>query len=256
MDEMDEMDEMDRRTRRTPLTRLKEAVRWVVRRKSVILHPHFTRQVVARYCHGRGCEIGPGLNPQTDPSRTIYLDRYTHYRGSRMLVDVVSDAEQLPLATGSMDYLFSSHALEHCPNTLGVLREWQRVLRPGGRLVLRLPHRDRTFDKTRPLTTLQHHIEDEARQVDRRDETHWAEFAAHAIDDFPHHWKGEARRADGTWDMDYIVRHGHIHYHVWTQTEMVDLLRYLGFRVLFVIDDTLDRADSFLVIGEKSKEKE
>ncbi|MCC6142336.1 MAG: methyltransferase domain-containing protein [Candidatus Hydrogenedentes bacterium] len=244
---------MERRSPKAkPLNRLKTALRWVLRRKTVILHPHFTRQVVARYCLGRGCEIGPGMNPQTDPARTIYLDRYTRYRGQRMLVDLVSDAEQLPLATGSMDYLFSSHALEHCPNTLAVLREWQRVLRPGGRLVLRLPHRDKTFDRTRPLTTLDHHIQDEQAAVDRRDETHWDEFAAHAIDDYPHHWKEEARRPDGSWDMAYIVTHGHIHYHVWTQTELIDLLRHLGFRILFVIDDTLDRADSFLIVGEKA----
>jgi len=242
----------DRKRPPRPLTaRLKDLARWLIRPKTILLHPHFTRQVIARYCQGCGLEIGPGANPQTDPARTLYIDRYTQYLGQPMIVDVVADAERLPLAAGRLDYLFSSHALEHCPNTLAVLREWQRVLRHGGRLVLRLPHRDRTFDRNRPLTTLEHHLADESQGVDRTDTTHWEEFATQAIENFPHSWKDEAREADGTWNMAYIVAHGHIHYHVWTQTEILDLLRHLHFRILFVIDETLDRADSFLVVAEK-----
>jgi predicted SAM-dependent methyltransferase len=40
---------------------------------------------------------------------------------------------------GTLDYVFSSHVLEDFADTAGVLREWLRVLKPGGRLVLYLP---------------------------------------------------------------------------------------------------------------------
>ena len=43
---------------------------------------------------------------------------------------------------GSMDYVFSSHCLEHIENDWQALREWWRVLKSGGYLVLYLPHRD------------------------------------------------------------------------------------------------------------------
>lgn len=230
---------------------LRKPARWLLRKKTLLLHPDFTRAILRRYCStGRGIEIGPGANPQTDPRRTLYIDRLQTYRGKPIHLDIVADATSLPLPNAAFDYLFSSHVLEHCPDTLAVLKEWLRILRPGGRIVLRLPHRDRTFDQKRPLTTLQHHIQDHAAHVSYDDQTHWEEFVTLAIDGFPHTWKQEAQKPDGTYDLPWMISHSHFHYHVWTQTEMVDLLRYMGCHILFTIDQTLDRTDSFLVVGE------
>jgi SAM-dependent methyltransferase len=247
---------MRRRARRdkplqTPGKRLKTAAKWLLRPKTLILNSAFTRQLVRRYCSGRGCEIGPGLNPQTNPASTIYVDRFKEYRGLPMQVDVVADAGGLPFADASLDYVFASHVLEHCPDVIAVLSEWLRVLKPKGRLALRLPHGERTFDRGRRITDLQHHIDDHAQRVNLSDTTHWPEFADVSIPAFDHHWKREARKLDGSYNFDYVVSHGHMHYHVWTQTEMVDLLRYLSCPILFMMDKPLDRDDSFCVIAEK-----
>ena len=129
---------------------VKNALKWLVYPKTLLLHSQFTRQIAAHYCTGRGCEIGPGLNPQAPPERTYFIDRYARYGDTPIAVDVVADAVALPFAAGSQDFLVSSHVLEHCPGTLAVLEEWKRVLRPGGTLLLRLPHRDRCFDKPTP----------------------------------------------------------------------------------------------------------
>lgn len=228
---------------------LKQAARWAIRPKTLFLNVHFTRWVVRRYCRGRGCEIGPGVNPQTSRATTIYVDRFTHYNQTPIDTDVVADAAALPFGSKTLDYVFSSHVLEHCPDTIRVLNEWSRVLRPGGVLVLRLPHRDRTFDRNRALTPLAHHLEDFARGVGIDDTTHWKDFEENVVRVANSAWKDEVCRPDGTCDMGYLVRHGHIHYHVWTQNEIVDLLRHLGCTIRFVIDDTLDRADSFLVVA-------
>ena len=40
---------------------------------------------------------------------------------------------------GVLDFIFSSHLLEDLPDTEGILREWMRCLKPGGRLVLYCP---------------------------------------------------------------------------------------------------------------------
>ena len=231
--------------------RLRAAGRWLFRSKTLFLNDDFTRQIVARYCSGTGCEIGPGANPQTNPRNTYYVDRYHTYRNQPIHVDCFADASALPFASDSLDYVFSSHVLEHCPDTLATLKEWLRVLRPGGRLLLRLPHGLRTFDKGRAITPLTHHLEDYERRVGTMDPSPWEEFERVAIPNFPHHWKHAAQRPDGSYDFEYIVRHGHLHYHVWTQTEMLDLLRYLGCPILFVIDENLDRLDSFTVVSEK-----
>lgn len=53
-------------------------------------------------------------------------------------VDVVGEASQLPFATSSINAVFLSHLLEFATDPHGVLREADRVLIPGGRLVIAL----------------------------------------------------------------------------------------------------------------------
>ena len=50
-----------------------------------------------------------------------------------------ADARQLEFADGSFDRLIAAHVLEHLERPWEVLREWHRVVRPGGVLSLLLP---------------------------------------------------------------------------------------------------------------------
>lgn len=243
-----------RTNRRRGILRLaRNAARWVLKPKTLFLNANFTRTIVSRYCQGRGCEIGPGLNPQTDPKHTIYIDKYEKYGEHPIFIDVVGDASLLPIASASFDYVVSSHVLEHCPDTIRTVTEWLRVLKPGGILVLRLPHKERTFDRLRPLTPLSHHVEDYERQVGYDDQSHMEEFIEQVLRRFDMHWLSEASNADGSIDPKYILRHGHIHHHVWTQNEIIDLARFLKLEVLFVMDRILDREDSFLAVCRKPR---
>ena len=76
------------------------------------------------------------------------------------------------------DFVLSSHCLEHAANPLRALREWRRVTRPGGHLVLILPDPARTFDHRRPITTLAHLREDFTRGTGEDDATHLGEALA------------------------------------------------------------------------------
>ena len=79
------------------------------------------------YCAGKGIDVGanqwpfPGAVPiQDTPSENAYrLDRF---------------------ADGSLDYVFSSHCLEHLDLWQDALRLWISKLRAGGVLFLYLPH--------------------------------------------------------------------------------------------------------------------
>jgi ubiquinone/menaquinone biosynthesis C-methylase UbiE len=55
------------------------------------------------------------------------------------LTHLVCDAAELPFESNTLDYVFSSHCLEDADDTKEWLREWLRVIRPGGNLVLFLP---------------------------------------------------------------------------------------------------------------------
>lgn len=50
------------------------------------------------------------------------------------------DGETLPFASASQDAVFSSHCLEHVRDARTTIREWFRVLRIGGFLVICVPH--------------------------------------------------------------------------------------------------------------------
>lgn len=45
----------------------------------------------------------------------------------------------MSFADGSFDRVIATHVLEHMPETHKVLREWARVIKPGGVLSLELP---------------------------------------------------------------------------------------------------------------------
>ncbi len=84
-------------------------------------------ETAQRHCAGTGIDIGanqwafPGATPVDDNQRenAYALDRF---------------------ADGSLDYVFSSHCLEHLARWQDALRLWIRKLKPGGILFLYLPH--------------------------------------------------------------------------------------------------------------------
>ncbi len=50
-----------------------------------------------------------------------------------------------PLETGRFEQISASHVLEHLPDAFAAMREWSRLLAPGGRLNIRVPHCSRGF---------------------------------------------------------------------------------------------------------------
>ena len=214
----------------------------------------FITKMVARFCVGSGLEIGPGNIPFCDPDRTEFLDKTAAGYGCPYPINIICDADHIPRPDAIYDYVVSSHCLEHLPNTLRTLKEWKRVLKEGGYLVLILPHGERTFDRGRAITTLQHHIKDYEENIGPGDLSHWPEFedAYQAV--WPHMAEPPSRRhypATGTINRDWVMSQDHIHYHVWTQNEIVQVLQYLKMKIFYVADQCEDMSNSFLVIGQK-----
>jgi SAM-dependent methyltransferase len=54
----------------------------------------------------------------------------------------IADAERLDFPDNSFDLVYSHGVLHHTPDTAGAIREIHRVLRPGGRAVVMLYHRN------------------------------------------------------------------------------------------------------------------
>jgi SAM-dependent methyltransferase len=150
-------------------------------------------------------------------------------RGVRLGDQHVSEATQLRFALdASCDFVLSSHALEHCANPIKALREWQRVLRDGGVLVLVLPHGEATFDHRRPVTPLAHLIDDFTADRTEDDLTHFDEILA----------LHDPARDPGALDADAFrersLRNAEnrcFHHHVFDSTSVVRLLDQVGFEI-------------------------
>ena len=100
------------------------------------------RWEIAEYTRGRVLDLGCGTN-KCYP-HFIGVDNGHHAQfGLRIKPDVfIKSCEKLDLfASQSMDGVFSSHLLEHFEHEKipGILKEWLRVVKPGGHLVLYVP---------------------------------------------------------------------------------------------------------------------
>jgi SAM-dependent methyltransferase len=100
------------------------------------------------------------FNPRKAPGRTFFCD------GSALK----------PIGESTYDVLLSSHNLEHFANPVKALKEWRRVLRPGGALILILPFYKATFDHRRKPTSVEHMLNDFEVNMGEDDLTHLPEI--------------------------------------------------------------------------------
>lgn len=103
------------------------------------------RDKIIKYCTGDGCDIGFGGDPITDAA--VRIDFATPYATTgKAPVQLGGDCRNLKwFRDNVLDFVYSSHVLEDFPEgeTGNVLREWVRVLKKGGRLILLLPDQQR-----------------------------------------------------------------------------------------------------------------
>ena len=150
--------------------RLELRVRW---HDGTVSPPIFTRDLAlppperdpARLLRQRvpsdacGLEIGAHTLPVEGLS-PFYTDMVAVYAGTAGRIDFLADARALPIAEDTLEYLCSSHVLEHLADPIAALLEWHRVLAPGGCLYLVVPDKRFTFDEPRELTSVDHILRD------------------------------------------------------------------------------------------------
>jgi SAM-dependent methyltransferase len=94
----------------------------------------------APFVKGLLLDVGCGRRPY---EKTFFAgaSKYigTDYLSDRSRPDVVSSALDVPFSDNTFDTVVSTEVLEHVPEPLRALKEMQRVLKPGGHLVLSTP---------------------------------------------------------------------------------------------------------------------
>lgn len=135
------------------------------------------------------------------------------------------------IASGSYDFLLSSHVLEHSANALLALSEWLRVVKAGATLVLLLPHKDGTFDHRRPVTRLEHLVADHAAGMKEDDLTHLPEILQlHDLARDPGAGSAEEFERRSRSNLENRC----LHHHVFDTTLVARLLDHVGLQLLAV----------------------
>jgi SAM-dependent methyltransferase len=143
---------------------------------------------------------------------------------------IINEASQLiDINDASYDFLISNHMLEHSANPIKVLHEWRRVVKPGGALLVVLPHKNKTFDRRRPLTKLSHLIEDYQANIGEDDQTHLNEIVQ--MYDFSMDYSNPSIEKLLEWMQDNVNKRG-AHHHVFDGRLSLDLMDYVGFEIL------------------------
>jgi predicted SAM-dependent methyltransferase len=199
-----------------------------------ILNPNdflTTRAHVASYVlHGSGIEIGAAHAPVPVPStvHVRYVDRYSldelrrlHpelVRSQTVPVDIIGDVEHLTaLPDQSEDFVIANHVIEHCEDPIGTIKGFCRLLRPDGVVFLAVPdRRESTIDHHRPLTTIDHLVQDHELGPSLSRRGHYLEFA---------------ELVDGKSGQDLYL-HAYVsdaanrtlHFHVWTAETFLEFM--------------------------------
>jgi SAM-dependent methyltransferase len=106
-----------------------------------------------------------------------HSDSYIFSEGRATGKNIICDGSDMSIVRDdSYDFVLSSHNLEHFANPVKAIKEWQRVARPGGGLVLVLPNGAHTFDHRRQPTEVSHMLEDYERGTQEDDLTHLPEI--------------------------------------------------------------------------------
>jgi len=103
-----------------------------------------TQTLIAKYCQGNGVDLGCGYQKI---GACVGIDLVPwglpcNAKGMLSQADWCFDIMSLPIKSESMDFVFTSHVLEHLEEPQAFIEECLRMLRSGGYLVMIIPHID------------------------------------------------------------------------------------------------------------------
>jgi GT2 family glycosyltransferase/SAM-dependent methyltransferase len=190
-------------------------------------------QLAAEFLRGRGLEIGAMNWPLTVPPgvHVTYVDHMppedqhaAHPKLEIARVDVIDDGERLEtFAPESVDFIIANHFMEHTQDPIRTIETHLSKLRPGGILFYAVPDKRYTFDFRRPRTSLEHLIADYENGPEASRWEHFLEWERMVYEPgtappAEHEVRRKAAEGEATGFS--------IHFHVWTQADLLELLLY------------------------------
>lgn len=182
-------------------------------------------------------------------SSTIWTQNDTEdfiYENKLMGHHLITDATDMSgIRSDEYDFLLSSNNLEHIANPLKALKEFARVVKVGGILLVLVPMKDRCFDHNREYTVFGHLLDDYENKVQEDDLSHLPEIIEkHDYDMDPACGGKENFIKRAMKNMENRC----LHHHVFNGELLSRAFEFAGIKVTC----TSVVFNNWLVIGEKS----
>jgi len=82
-----------------------------------------------------------------------HTDVYNFYEGKSGKVIINDAVNMISVKDETYDFCFSSHSLEHIANPLKAIKEWIRVIKKGGYIIIVVPEKSLCFDHKREYSS-------------------------------------------------------------------------------------------------------
>lgn len=213
--------------------------------------------------HLHGVEIGASTQNSFRLKRAINVDFSDEQGGlwqssacEPAVVNIVALGDDLPFKDNTLDYVLSSHVIEHFFDPVKALREWHRVVKPGGYIFIIAPHKDRTFDKPREVTGVSELMDRASGKIKITD---------YARPEFDTSGKSMGAGIDRPVQLlirdkknqplekgwKYYEADDHHHWSVWRTADFVELVKHLDYKIVEVQDIDDKVGNGFTVVISK-----
>lgn len=142
------------------------------------------------------------------------------------------------------DFVLSSNNLEHIANPLKALKEFTRIVKNGGMILVIVPMKERTFDHNREYTKFEHLLEDYERKIEEDDLSHLPDIIEKHDYVMDSACGGKEKFIERSMKN---IENRCLHHHVFNEKCLRSSFEFVGLKVI----DFKAVGNGWLIIGEK-----
>lgn len=169
-------------------------------------------------------------------------DKYSCFKEGNQYISDATDLSQIP--DEKYDFIISSNCLEHIANPFKAMKEWLRVIKKDGLILLVLPNKDFCFDWKRPVTKFSHLLEDYENDTQEDDLTHLEEILTlHDLKMDKQAGSLEQFRARSIKNIENRA----LHHHIFDLELLKEIYGYFNLEIL----RTYQKGQDYIILGKK-----
>ncbi len=219
-------------------------------------------KIVHQYLDGlNGIEIGGSTHNPFGLDKTggyANLDYTTNHAPEKWFaqgfpvakVNIVSLGDDLPFKDSALDYVVSSHVIEHFFDPIKAIKEWLRVVKKDGFVIMIVPHKERTFDVNKLETDYEELLKRHSGEIQIQDyiEQHDKTHDKTSIKSFNHKLIKNKELSN---DAIRYTTDDHHHWCIWRTEDFLELCKVSNFNVVEYQDVDDKVGNGFFVVLKK-----